>query len=202
MAVESPQALAELRYEGDAFTSALGFSPAELLENRRGRIPVSQADRLWKHTGVRLMISVISFIVLSTMASLMVLVSVGVLRSSQVFGALEAIGIDPPVLYIPLAAVILIVVAIGVFVDLWFGIRKLRALRRDLKQGQTGIAEGWASFSSELVWGFSLSARCWLVVNKTHFEVTTRGAMELPARGPCRVYYTPSSRMVLSVEAV
>jgi hypothetical protein len=202
MPVESPQALSELRYEGDAFTSALGFTPAELAENRRGRIAASQADRLSKQAGLRLTLAVMAFVVLSAMASLLVLVSVGELRSSQVFGAFYAIGIHPPVVYVPLAAIILSVVSIGVFVDLWFGVLKVMALQKDLSVGRVDSTEGWASFNSELVWGFSLSARCWMVVNKDYFEITARGPMELPTRAPCRVYFTPRSHMVLAVEEV
>ncbi len=201
MANYSPQVLAELRYEGDVYTSALGFTPAELAENRRGRIPMSQKERLWKQAAARLVIPATAFTVLSAAGLVLGLLSVGVLTSNQVFGAVRELGFEPPILYAPLAAITFLVAAAGISVELWFGAKQLLTLRRDLSSGHTASVEGRTQLNSELVWGFSFTTRCWLVVNSRCYEVTSGGPMELPARGPCRVYYTPGSRMVLSVEA-
>jgi hypothetical protein len=186
---------------GDAFADALGFTESDLAENRRGRIPFSQASRVWKRAIARLALPVTVFVLLGSIGSVLGLLSIGVLTPMDVFGPALWFGWEPPMLYMPLFALVAIALSVGVFYEVWFGIGQLLRLRRDLAAGKAVITEGFPRFSSELVIGPNLSARCWLVLNNVHFEVPSSVPMTLPTRGPCRIYHTPGSRLVLSVES-
>jgi hypothetical protein len=185
----------------DAFQDALGFTAAELAENRRGRIPRNQARRLWRRARTRLKLPAAALLLLSAIATVLALLSWDVLKTRDVFGWLLWLGIEPPILYYPLIALIAAALATCALVEVGRGLIQLWKLRRDLNAGRAAIAEGNAHFSSELVIGPNLSAKCWLVLNNTHYEVTASAPIGLPTRGACRIYHTPGSRMVLSVES-
>lgn len=183
----------------DSFRDALGFTPAELAENRRGRIPPNQARRLLRRARSHLALPTALFALLSMVATTLLL---NVFTAVDVFAPLRSVGIELPVVYFPLLALVAILLAIAVSIEGWFDFARLRKLRRDLHAGRAAVTEGVAHFNSDLVIGPNLSARCWLVVNNIRFEVAANAPMGLPSRGMCRIYHTPGSNLVLSVESV
>lgn len=103
----------------------------------------------------------------------------------------------------PLALLALLAVDWGVFVEFFNKAYSLVLLMSDLSRNEVASMQGRVSFSTESVAGPSTQRAAWYVVGGFYFPVTNPAAEYLlPRRGQCKIYFTPRSRLMLSIEPV
>jgi len=176
-----------------------GFTMADLADNRKGRISNGQMARLFgralrpvRYTGMALVGWLIFLFVVRTTVPGFVL-RVAMWLATPGTSTLVAIGIT--------------VVTAGAFVlSLLQSARLIALLMVDLSAGKVAFRDGRIVLSREEQRGLGMARlwgeprmRCGYVIGGEYFEVD-EGASMAPADGRWRVYHTPRSHLMLSVE--
>jgi hypothetical protein len=173
------------------------FTMADLEKNRNGKISDAQRMRLWlrplkpvRYTGAALLGWLFVCVVVRSLVPSFVLW----------FLAMKGIGIAL-VGGVTLACV-------GAFlVSVLKATSTMTLLIADLNAGKAACTEGRVSPSREDEGGLGLArlygetnTNYWYVVNNEYFEVEQEAHAALPHRVLFRLYYTPQSRLLLSLE--
>ena len=173
------------------------FTMADLEQNRKGKISDAQRTRLMlqpllpvRYTGGALLGWLLCVLVVRAVVPRIILW----------FLAMKGIGIAL-VGGVTLACV-------GVFlVSVLKAAGAMARLMADLKAGKAACIEGRVSVSREDEGGLGLArlygetnTNYWYVVNNEYFEVEAEAHAALPHRVQFRLYYTPKSKLLLSLE--
>ena len=178
-----------------------GFTMADLADNRGGRISNGQMARLFgralrpvRYTGTAMIGWLLFLFVIRTA------VPGFILRIAAGFGMRT--GSTLIVIGITLAT------AGAVALSILQSARLIALLMVDLSQGKVAFRDGRIVLSREEQEGLGLArlwgephTKCAYVIGGEYFEVDER-ACEAPPEGRWRVYHTPRSRLMLSLEPV
>ena len=180
-----------------ALQRANRFTLADLEQNRNGKISEAQRTRLWlrplkpiRYTGAALL------------GWLFVCVVVRALVPSFVLWFLAVKGVG-----IALVGGVTLACVGAFLVSVLKGASTMTLLVADLNAGKAACTEGRVSVSREDEGGLGLArlygetnTNYWYVVNNEYFEVEAEAHAALPHRVQFRLYYTPKSKLLLSLE--
>jgi hypothetical protein len=182
----------------DELALANRFTISDLDQNRRGRIADSQGHRLLiralrpvRYTGSALLGWLIFCLIVRKVVPAAIL-WIGALLGSE--------------LLFPVFGTVTIACFVAFVTAIVKSTHKIALLMADLRAGKATWIEGRISPSKGLEKGLGLGrlygeerTTWWYVVKEQYFEVSEEAHRALP-RGRFRLYYTPRSRMLLSIE--
>ena len=180
---------------------ANGFTMEDLEENRAGRISAAQ------RTG--LVFQAIEPVRYSGGALLGILF-LGLVIRTLVPGFLITIGAMIGAKYVMVLYGSTMVLCFAAFVsDVVKSSNVILHLLRDLQEGAASVKEGRVYRSNEVKEGLGMDrifgqkqTQRWYVIDEEYFPVSEEAAEALPERGRFRLYHTPRSRQLLSIEPV
>lgn len=177
-----------------------GFSKLDLEENRRGRISGTQFTGLFlqalgplRYSGMALLGWLLFCFVINTVVPGIVLLIISILTAK--FLTVIFFGIT------------LLCIA-SVVVSFFKSGHRMMLLFQDLMAGKADCLEGRVSVSRKEEKGLGMDRlhgeklmKCWYVIKDEYFEVSESAAEALP-EGQFRLYFTPKSKLLLSIEPV
>lgn len=177
------------------------FTMDDLAQNRKGRISDKQMGRLFfralypiRYPGMALLGWLTFCFIVRT------LVPDFILMIAALFG-MKSIGV--------VFGIITFACLGSLFVALLRGGRNVVLLMKDLSAGAAAHLDGRVTVSREESNGLGMDRfrnekrmQCWYVVLNEYFEVDESAAEALPHNARFRLYFTPKSKLLLSIEPV
>jgi len=177
------------------------FTMDDLEQNRKGRISDKQMGRLFFMALYPIRYPAMALLGWLTFCFIVrTLVPSFVLMIAALFG-MKSIGV--------VFGVITLACVGSLFVALLRGSRNVFLLVQDLSAGAASHLDGRVTVSREESNGLGMDRfrdekrmQCWYVVQNQYFEVEEAAAEALPHNSKLRLYFTPKSKLLLSIEPV